>query len=208
MVHRESQSNSRELKYIHADLVVKIFGLDFYALFSQGHYFSHIEMIGSRQRLGLCGSWFRGRGSLNGRIRGTCTRVLLKVRSIRHFLCLLRLSKTSVYVTLKLFHFCPIVYSLFQPFSFWVRLILFFHKRHSFYEVSERITWLWSQYEQSSWPPRAERHAEAVKRSWKRHVSLRRSWECSLVTRHETSIKKLCQSVSSHIVCAYGRTFR
>jgi hypothetical protein len=38
MVHRESQSNSRELKNVHADLVAKIFGLNFYALFIQGYF--------------------------------------------------------------------------------------------------------------------------------------------------------------------------
>ena len=81
---------------------------------------------GSRQSLNFYESCSGGRGSLNGRIRGTCTRILLKVRSIRHFLCLLRLSKTSVYVTLKIILFCPIAYFLFQPFSFWGRLILFF----------------------------------------------------------------------------------
>ena len=114
MVHRKSQLNSRELKYIHADLVAPIFGLDFYALFSQGHYFSHIEMIGSRQRLGLCGSWFRGRGSLNSIFRGICIRNLLKVSSIRYFLWLAIPSKN---VGIHHFKFLPILPNCISPIS-------------------------------------------------------------------------------------------
>ena len=150
MVHRESQSNSRELKNVHADLVAKIFGLDFYALFSQGHYFSHIEMIGSRQRLGLCGSWFRGRGSLNSRFRGTCTRNLLKVSSIRYFLWLAIPSKN---VGIHHFETLPIMPNCISPISAVLILRMadfFFHGRRSFYEASERIAWLWLQHEQSS----------------------------------------------------------
>ena len=57
---------------------------------------------------------FRGRGSLNGRIRGTCTRILLKVRSIRHFLWLAILSKN---VGIHHFESLPILPNCISPIS-------------------------------------------------------------------------------------------